>query len=201
MRIVQNWQCYNGTALYEQKTHHPIWSHSPLKRNNHVSLPMHSTWARRSRDRKMETLVWWYIAPHCFAFINKFEFFIKLTSGYPGERNMLTIIHNKKQETYKWPAQADVKMATCLRNCSSQNLKINVLELHNKWPQSFKTIYQILSWWICSFLLKRCRQTLHMMTLYHDGATLVVWEWISNFTPHFPEHVIIIHAGIKVNPC
>ena len=30
-----------------------------------------------------------------------------------------------------------------------------------------------------------------------NGATVDVFEWISNFVPHFPGHVLI-HAGIKV---
>ena len=27
-----------------------------------------------------------------------------------------------------------------------------------------------------------------------------IWEWISNFIPHFTGHVIIIHAGLKFTP-
>ena len=34
-----------------------------------------------------------------------------------------------------------------------------------------------------------------------NGCTVVVWERISNFTTHFTMDVIIIHAGIQVNPC
>ena len=36
-----------------------------------------------------------------------------------------------------------------------------------------------------------------------NGATVEVWEWISNFIPHFPGQGmwLLIHAGIKVNPC
>ena len=34
-----------------------------------------------------------------------------------------------------------------------------------------------------------------------NGSTVDIWEWISNFTPHFPEYVVTIHAGIKVKPC
>ena len=34
------------------------------------------------------------------------------------------------------------------------------------------------------------------------GEAVEVWEWISNFIPHFIMDVITyIHAGIKVNPC
>ena len=35
----------------------------------------------------------------------------------------------------------------------------------------------------------------------HKGATVDVWEWISNFNPHFTGYVVTIHAGIEVNPC
>ena len=33
-----------------------------------------------------------------------------------------------------------------------------------------------------------------------NGGTIEVWVWISNFIPHFI-NVLLIHAGIKVNPC
>ena len=33
------------------------------------------------------------------------------------------------------------------------------------------------------------------------GCTIEFWEWISNFNPHVPGHVIVIHAGIKDKPC
>ena len=35
-----------------------------------------------------------------------------------------------------------------------------------------------------------------------NGATVEVWEWRSNFIPHFTGHMcLFIPAGIKVNPC
>ena len=37
--------------------------------------------------------------------------------------------------------------------------------------------------------------------LNFNGATVEGLEWISKFVPHFSGHVIINHAGIKVNPC
>ena len=40
-----------------------------------------------------------------------------------------------------------------------------------------------------------------------NGATCEVWEWLSNFIPHFNVHVIthpcmllLIYAGIYINP-
>ena len=35
----------------------------------------------------------------------------------------------------------------------------------------------------------------------HNGSTVIVWEWISNFTPHVIMDVIPIHDEIKVVPC
>ena len=38
--------------------------------------------------------------------------------------------------------------------------------------------------------------------LNFNGCTIEVYEWISNFIPHFTGHVITYpHAGIKVKPC
>ena len=34
-----------------------------------------------------------------------------------------------------------------------------------------------------------------------QGATVEAYEWMSNFIWHFSGYVIIIHAGIKFNPC
>ena len=36
--------------------------------------------------------------------------------------------------------------------------------------------------------------------LNFNGATVEVYEWISNYIPHFIMDVII-HAGIQVKPC
>ena len=33
-----------------------------------------------------------------------------------------------------------------------------------------------------------------------NGATVEVWEWISNFITHFTCICLLIHAGIKDNP-
>ena len=34
-----------------------------------------------------------------------------------------------------------------------------------------------------------------------NGCTVEAWEWISNFTTLFTGMWLVIHAGIKVNPC
>ena len=43
-----------------------------------------------------------------------------------------------------------------------------------------------------------------MKLIIHSQTTTVdVWEWISNFIPHFIGHMVIwllIHAEIKANP-
>ena len=37
--------------------------------------------------------------------------------------------------------------------------------------------------------------------LNFNGATVEVYQLISDFMPHFTVHVITYHAGIKVKPC
>ena len=34
-----------------------------------------------------------------------------------------------------------------------------------------------------------------------NGYTVEIWEWISNFTPHFILMSLLLHAWTKVNPC
>ena len=34
-----------------------------------------------------------------------------------------------------------------------------------------------------------------------NGATIEVWQWISNFIPHFKWIKLHIQAGIEVKPC
>ena len=40
----------------------------------------------------------------------------------------------------------------------------------------------------------------YLSTTKLQPSTVEVWEWISNFIPHFIRAWLHIHAGIKVNP-
>ena len=55
--------------------------------------------------------------------------------------------------------------------------------------------------WISNYSHYEVWDEITYLFLNFNGAVNKVWEWLSDFIPHFPGHVIIYPCGIRFIPC